>query len=208
MYGRCRNCHQFPTCTIPSMRINRSYVASAILNHYSDRFTQVAVIRDHYGLVKVAHEAIAYQVDSKIHIRTFLLGLLHLYRLRQGRAVRIRKRELRHQSGPPHEVSQVNGQIGQCAQGTQVRILSCGCTGVMRRRTHPRREIPDTVDAHIGKQVLAQKRKVKPLVRCTSQRAVVQIESIDVDVCRHCARKCQSHPSGWPGALHPKTQGR
>ena len=168
------------------MGVHSGHVASAILNHNPDWLAQVAVIRNHYGASEIVHETITDKIRSKVHVRAFLFSLQDLDSLWHAARRRICLRVLRQQARPPHEMAEMNTEVWQRTESSEVRVLTGRSIRIVRTRTDHRSEIPYTVYGRRRCEATAESIKIKPLVLRASNRSVVEVEPVDIDVDTHC----------------------
>ena len=83
----------------------------------------------------------------------------------------------------------------ECAQ---VYILSRCDLRVMRQGANPGREVADSINYVLWEEPLTQTSEIEPLVRRAPQSAVVQVETVNVDVGGQNAPDMRRPPKGRP----------
>ena len=107
-----------------------------------------------------------------------------------------------------YEQAEVNGQIGDGAQGTEERELALRLLRISWGRMDNGGEVPHAVNLVVGEDSLTQYHWIEPLVGSTFDAAVIEVEAVNVDVRPHkTLHKRQGPPHRRPRTLHPKVQG-
>jgi len=113
----------------------------------------------------------------QVDVRSFFLGLddIHI-------ALAIRQRHVGHVR---QKTAQNNVYVWQGFQCSQVRFLAHPFVGVAGTRIHQRGEVIDSLDLVEREQDTAKGGKIQPLVRCAFDCAVIEVESVNVNVSEH-----------------------
>ena len=150
-------------------------------SHKLDGSRQVGVIRDNYGDVVIAFEAIHQEVRGQVDVRPLLVGANHLDGLRAFR----RGMGQVHHLGMGKEAAKVNRQVWDCAECAQIDVLAPRLPRVGGRRSDAGREVSYSLYVVVGKDLPAQGGEVEPPVGRVLDTAVVEVEAVDVDVGGH-----------------------
>lgn len=76
----------------------------------------------------------------------------------------------------------VDRQVGNGLQCTEIRLLALRLGGITGPTAHASGEVANPIDLVPGQQELSQSAKVQPTIRRVPQRAVVEVEAVNVDV--------------------------
>jgi hypothetical protein len=102
----------------------------------------------------------------------------------------------------------VNRQAGQRFQRAEIELLAHRLAGIVRPGADERREIFDFHNGVLGKQKFAKLPHVDPSIRGLTERPVVEIETVDIDVCcDECLQTCKSRPEGGFAPGHRSDRG-
>ena len=81
-----------------------------------------------------------------------------------------------------HEAPEMDAQVRKCTEGTKVQLLTSGLVRIIWGGLDSSGEVPDAVDAARVVVALAEPEYVQPLMACTFKSAVVEVETVNVDV--------------------------
>ena len=167
-----------------------------------ERLSQVRVVGDQHSGVVLVLIRIAEEVTGDVHIGSLLFGLEDFGkagsdggRIDQGEANRVREEM-------PHD----HLEVGNCPESTDVCTLADRLVGVGAACTHDRSEVLQAGDlTFLGQQQLTHPGDIQPAEGGAPDRAVVEIESVDVDVCSH--EKSRGHYRSSGLAAHTEVWG-
>ena len=153
-----------------------------MLFHKTHALCDIAVIRNYYRTVIDIQPRIVQEMNGKIDIRSLLFCPYDIHQPSPVAGVRKQRLNLMRQKMP--EISfDLRAMMPQCAQ---IGILAPWLGWVIRARRNARREVFDFADIMVGLQyVTKQTGEIEPFERRLLQRAVVEVESIDVDISPH-----------------------
>ena len=147
------------------------------------------VAHDNRAVVGV-EPAVVQQMHGEVDVGALLLRLDDAYRALAPDRLCERGRDLMRQ-----EVAEVNRDLGAVRlEGAEAELLALGLGRIVGRRRDPRREVFDREDVVVGGQnAVAQRDEVEPFPASSLERAVVEVEAVDVD---QCAQGSMDHVRG------------
>lgn len=99
----------------------------------------------------------------------------------------------------------MNLNTGKCGQSAKICGLANGNVCVAGAGFYPRSEVVYCFDLISRKHAVEKLFQIKPLVRRALQTAVIEVETVYVDIRPHGpARKCNGGPLGPPRVRPPK----
>ena len=166
--------NQGSACTL--VRADKPHLLPEFPTHDADGCNQVAIVGNDHCRVVVTLVGVMHHVRGKCHVRALLFGLDDLRHARPGGE--------RHLHDVREKLTEVDLHVGQRCQGPKVDLLPSRLTGVVGQRGDPCSEVPDAVNPIAGKQMATEFREVDPSVGGPFERAVVEVEAVNVNVRR------------------------
>ena len=173
-----RGVRQLPRTAVLGVWIDKGDAKAQVVPNIPHRSRKVGVIGHDDRLLVLPVEPIDQETSGEVHVRPLLLRVPHQDVRRQPRRRLSQRAAL--DAGPKHAVVRVEAR--QRRQGSQIRLLPLALRGIPRTGVEPRGEVGNPVDRVLGKERLGQPPEVQPPVGRVLQGAVVEIESVDVEV--------------------------
>ena len=99
----------------------------------------------------------------------------------------MRRLRQRHSRRTRDVVPEVGLDERKCVERSKVRLLPNGLLRILRPSGDPRCEVANLHDLIVRQEAATECFQVEPFVGCALDRAVVEVEAVDVDDRRHRA---------------------
>ena len=85
-------------------------------------------------------------------------------------------------------MTEVDADLGIAIECAEIGLLPCALAGVGGAIGNQGREVADAVNLVLGHEVLTQREQIEPPIWRTLQTAIVEVESVDVEIGPHLRR--------------------
>ncbi len=157
------------------------------ISHRQSSRDEVGIIGDDDVFLAGIIEAIQEQLHSYVYVGQFFFNPFHLNHLWRSSwwlaTVTIRKRKLWEQDRVGGEKCVcMDSHQRQCSKCPQIQILALRCARIVVKTYYTCGEVPNEMDVRARQQHLAHCLQVKPSILSSFERAIVEIEAVNVDV--------------------------